>query len=352
MEEFDIEIVELKPKVIGANIRVIGVGGGGGNMVNHMIRNGTNDIDLIVSNTDAQALLTSMAPTKIQMGLSTTRGLGAGMIPEKGRESAIESFDEIKQSLQGSDIIFISAGLGGGTGTGAAPIIAQAAKEIGALTVAVVTTPFKFEGKKRAKLARSGLQKLKEESDCIIVIPNEKLLEIVKKNLGIKESFKLVDDILMQAVNGIANVIISHGDNDINLDFADVKTTMNHKGLALIGTGYSSGANAAHDAAKIALESPLLDDMSIDGAMGILVHFDIHPEHPILEISSAMDIIEENADEDANVIFGTSTDNNLGIGEVKITIIATGFEKERKESVQTTIQSLDFGKYTNSLKMR
>ena len=352
MEEFEIEVVELKPKVIGANIRVVGVGGGGGNMVNHMIQNGVDDIDLIVSNTDAQALLTSMAPTKIQLGLSVTRGLGAGMIPEKGKESAIESFDEIKQSLEGSDIVFISAGLGGGTGTGAAPIIAQAAKEVGALTVSIVTTPFKFEGRKRSRLAQGGMEELKKESDCIIVIPNEKLLEIVEKSLGIKESFKFVDDILMQAVSGIANVIISHGDNDINLDFADVKTTMDHKGLALIGTGHSRGASAAYDAAKIALESPLLDDVSIDGAMGVLVHFDIHPEYPILEISSAMDIIEENADEDANVIFGTSTDSNLGMDEVKITIIATGFEKQKKEAVKTTIQSLDFGRYSNSLKMR
>jgi cell division protein FtsZ len=327
MEDFEIEVIESRSSVTGAKIKASGVGGGGGNMVIHMINGGILNIDLIVSNTDAQALQTSLAPFKMQLGLNATRGLGAGMIPEKGREAALESFDEIKAMLDGADIVFISAGLGGGTGTGAAPIIAQAAKEVGALTVSIVTSPFKFEGRKRAKLAKAGLEELKRESDCIIVVPNEKLLAIVEKNLGIKESFKLVDDILSQAVSGISNVILSHGENDINLDFADVKTIMNHRGLALMGVGYSEGTNAAYDAAKAAIESPLLDNVSIDGAMGVLVHFDIHPDYPILEISAAMDIIEENADEDANVIFGTTTNPDMSMDEVKITIIATGFEK-------------------------
>ncbi len=332
MDDFTIEIVETKANINSAKIRVIGVGGGGGNMIDHMLSIGTKGIDMMVSNTDAQALLSSQALTKIQLGVSTTRGLGAGMIPMIGRESALENFDELKEHLEGSDIVFISAGLGGGTGTGAAPIIAQAAKEVGALTVAVVTTPFKFEGKKRTKLAKAGLEELKEESDCVIVIPNEKLLSIVEKNLGLKESFKLVDNILSQAVSGISNLIISHGENDINLDFADVKTTMDYKGLALIGTGYSdSGTNAAYDAALIAVDSPLLDDLTIDGAMGILVHFDINPDYPILGISAAMDMIEDRANEDANVIFGTSTNQDMSIEEVKITIIATGFEKEKEE---------------------
>jgi len=325
-EEFEIEVVETTAVSNGAKIKAIGVGGGGGNMINHMINEGVHNIDLIVANTDAQALHTSMAPFKMQLGMSATRGLGAGMIPEKGREAALESFEDIKSILEGSDIVFISAGLGGGTGTGAAPIIAQAAKEIGALTVTIATTPFKFEGRKRAKLAREGLDELKRESDCIIVVPNEKLLAVVEKNLGIKESFKLVDDVLSQAVGGISNVILSHGENDINLDFADVKTIMSHRGLALMGVGYSSGTNAAYDATKAAIESPLLDNISIDGAMGVLVHFDIHPDYPILEISEAMDIVEENADEDANVIFGTTTNPDMEIDEVKITIIATGFE--------------------------
>ncbi len=326
MEDFTIDIVETKCNANGAKIKAIGVGGGGGNMINHMITEGVNDIDLIVANTDAQALDTSLAPFKMQLGLSATRGLGAGMIPEKGREAALESFEDIKKMLDGSDIVFISAGLGGGTGTGAAPIIAQAAKEVGALTVSIVTSPFKFEGRKRTKLAKNGLEELKKESDSIIVIPNEKLLSIVEKNLGIKESFKMVDDILSQAVGGISKVILSHGKNDINLDFADVKTVMYHKGLALMGTGYSSGSSAAYDAAKMAIESPLLDNTSIDGAMGVLVQFDIHPDYPLNGISEAMDIIYDSADEDADVIFGTTTNVDMEIDEVKITIVATGFE--------------------------
>jgi len=326
MEEFEIDIVEAKCSTNGAKIKAIGVGGGGGNMINHMISEGINSIDLIVANTDAQALDSSLAPYKMQLGINATRGLGAGMVPDKGREAALESFEDIKTMLEGSDIVFISAGLGGGTGTGAAPIIAQAAKEIGALTVSIVTSPFKFEGRKRTKLAKEGLEELKRESDSIIVVPNEKLLSIVEKNLGIKESFRMVDDILAQAVGGISKVILSHGENDINLDFADVKTVMGHRGLALMGAGYSTGTNAAYDAAKAAIESPLLDNISIDGAMGVLVHFDIHPDYPIMEIGEAMNIVEESADEDASVIFGTTTDESMDIDEVRITIVATGFE--------------------------
>ncbi len=326
MEEFEIEITETKCHTNGAKIKAIGVGGGGGNMINHMISEGINTIDLIVANTDAQALASSLAPYKMQLGMNATRGLGAGMLPEKGREAALESFEDIKKTLEGSDIVFISAGLGGGTGTGAAPIIAQAAKEVGALTVSIVTSPFKFEGRKRTKLAKEGLEELKRESDSIIVVPNEKLLSIVEKNLGIKESFRMVDDILAQAVGGISKVILSHGENDINLDFADVKTVMSHRGLALMGAGYASGKNAAYDAAKAAIESPLLDNISIDGAMGVLVHFDIHPDYPIMEIGEAMNIVEESADEDASVIFGTTTNPNMAVDEVKITIVATGFE--------------------------
>ncbi|NPA50042.1 MAG: cell division protein FtsZ [Epsilonproteobacteria bacterium] len=310
----------------GAVIKAIGIGGGGGNMINHMIEKGVSGIDLIVANTDAQALATSLAPIKLQIGVNVTRGRGCGMVPEKGREAALESFDEIKEALSGADMVFISAGLGGGTGTGAAPIVAQAAKEAGALTVSVVTTPFKFEGRKRSRLAQEGLEELKRESDSIIVIPNEKLLSLVEKNLGIKESFKLVDDILCQAVTGISNVIISHGPSDINLDFADVKTVMSHKGLALMGVGRSTGQSAAYEAAKSAIESPLLDNISINGARGVLVHFHIHPDYPLTQIAEAMEIIEEYADPDATVIFGTTTDENLADDEVGITIIATGFE--------------------------
>jgi cell division protein FtsZ len=275
----------------------------------------------------------------MQLGMNATRGLGAGMVPEKGREAALESFEDIKTMLEGSDIVFISAGLGGGTGTGAAPIIAQAAKEVGALTVSIVTSPFKFEGRKRTKLAREGLEELKRESDSIIVVPNEKLLSIVEKNLGLKESFRMVDDILAQAVGGISKVILSHGDHDINLDFADVKTVMGHRGLALMGTGYSTGSSAAYDAAKMAIESPLLDNISIDGAMGVLVHFDIHPEYPLNGIGEAMDIIYDSADEDADVIFGTTTNENMEIDEVKITIVATGFEDQSSVAESTPVKT-------------
>jgi cell division protein FtsZ len=324
MEEFN--ITESSAGVNGAKIKAIGVGGGGGNMINHMIREGISGIDLIVANTDAQALDASISPYKMQLGIEVTKGLGAGMKPEVGREAALESFDTVKTMLDGADLVFISAGLGGGTGTGAAPVIAQAAKEIGALTVAIVTSPFAFEGRKRKRLAKEGLELLKLESDSIIVVPNERLLSIVEKNLGMRESFRLVDSVLSQAVGGISNVILSHGANDINLDFADVKTVMSHRGLALMGVGESQGNSAAYDAAKTAIESPLLDNLSIDGAMGILVHFHIHPDYPLTEIAEAMDIVEENADEDASIIFGTTTSEDIPLDEVKLTIIATGFE--------------------------
>jgi len=334
LDNFGVEVETIENEIViesavtaaGARIKAIGIGGGGGNMINHMISEGVTGIDLIVANTDAQALDTSLAPNKLQLGLNATRGLGAGMIPEKGREAALESFDDIKEALAGADIVFISAGMGGGTGTGAAPIVAQAAKEVGALTVSVVTSPFKFEGRKRTKLSKEGLEELKRESDSIVIIPNEKLLSIVEKNLGIKESFRLVDDVLSQAVAGISNVILSHGPNDINLDFADVKTVMTHRGLALMGSGKSEGANAAYDAAKAAIDSPLLDNISINGAMGVLVHFHIHPDYPILQISEAMETIEDHAHEDANVIFGTTTNTAMAVDEVKITIVATGFD--------------------------
>ncbi len=337
MEEFN--ITESTAGVHGAKIKAIGVGGGGGNMINHMIREGIEGIDLIVANTDAQALAASIAPYKMQLGINATKGLGAGMKPEVGEAAAEESFDSIKTMLDGADLVFISAGLGGGTGTGAAPVIAQAAKEVNALTVAIVTTPFAFEGRKRKRLAKDGLEKLKKETDSIIVVPNERLLSIVEKNLGMRDSFRLVDNVLSQAVSGISNVILSHGANDINLDFADVKTVMSHRGLALMGVGASQGSSAAYDAAKAAIESPLLDNLSIDGAMGILVHFHIHPDYPLAEISEAMDIVEENADEDANIIFGTTTSEDIPLDEVKLTIIATGFEDPNDYETEQTTQN-------------
>ncbi len=313
----------------GAKIKVVGVGGGGGNMINHMVHQGIGEISLIAANTDAQALSDSLAEIKLQLGERKTKGLGAGMKPEVGRNAALESYDDIKESLEGADIVFIAAGFGGGTGTGAAPIVAQAAKEIGALTVSVVTKPFSFEGKKRMRLALEGLNELQKESDSIVIIPNDKLASIVDKSLGIKESFELVDDILSRAVGGMSSVVLSHGQNDINLDFADVQTVMSHKGLAILGVGEAEGDDAAIEAIKNAIESPLLDNLSINGAMGVLVHFNIHPNFPLSQITAAMGIIEDSVDMDAEVIFGTTTNENLSESEVKITIVATGFQDKK-----------------------
>lgn len=318
---------------LGAKIKVIGVGGGGGNMVNHMIAQGTSGIDLIVANTDAQALTSSSATTKIQLGERKTKGLGAGMKPEIGQNAAMESYDDIKEALDGADMVFIASGFGGGTGTGAAPVVAQAAKEVGALTVSVVTKPFAFEGRKRSRLADAGIEELKAESDSIVIIPNDKLLSIVDKDLGIKESFKLVDDILSRAVGGMSAVVLSSGINDINVDFADVQTIMSHKGMAILGVGESEGDDSAVEAVKNAIESPLLDNMSINGAMGVLVHFHIHPNYPLTQIQNAMDIIYDSAHEDADVIFGTTTSEKMPENEVKITIVATGFSKEQKDAL-------------------
>lgn len=323
-------VVEEVQGVNGARIIAVGVGGGGGNMIGHMLNEGITGIEMISVNTDAQVLKNS-GSTKIQIGEKLTKGLGAGMKPEIGKESALESYDEIREALNGADIVFISAGLGGGTGTGAAPVVAQIAKDVGALTISVVTKPFMFEGKKRQKLAESGLEELKRESDSIVVIPNDKLLSIIDRKLGLKDSFKIVDSVLAQAVSGTSGVILSSGTNDINLDFADLKTVMNHKGMALMGVGEHEGDNAAYEAIKSAIESPLLDNMSINGAMGVLVHFSMHPDFPTMEIYSAMEVINESAHEDADIIFGTSTDENIAEDYVKITIVATGFEhKEEK----------------------
>ena len=263
---------------------------------------------------------------KIQIGEKLTGGLGAGMKPEVGRDSALENYDDIKAALEGADIVFISAGLGGGTGTGAAPVVASIAKEVGALTVSVVTKPFNFEGKKRAKLAEEGLKELKKESDSIVIIPNEKLISIIDRKLGLKDSFKIVDSVLAQAVSGTSGVILSSGENDINLDFADLKTVMSHKGMALMGVGEHEGDNAAYEAIKAAIESPLLDSVSINGAMGVLVHFKINPNFPTLELYEAMNVVNDTADDYADIIFGTTTDAELPENYVKITIVATRFE--------------------------
>ncbi|MFY9142325.1 cell division protein FtsZ [Sulfuricurvum sp.] len=325
MEPFSIE---ESTTLTGARIVAVGVGGGGGNMIGYMLKEAIPGIELIIANTDAQVLEQGSAATKIQLGAKLTKGLGAGMKPEVGKESALESYEDLAHALSGADIVFVAAGLGGGTGTGAAPIIAKIAKEVGALTIAVVTKPFSFEGKKRLKLAEDGLNELKNESDCIVVIPNDKLLSIIDPKLGIKESFKIVDSVLARAVSGTSGVILASGDNDINLDFADLQTVMSHRGLALMGVGEYKGENAAYEAIKNAIESPLLDNMSVNGALGVLVHFSMHPEFPFMELSAAMDVVHNSVDESADVIFGTTTDENLAKDFIRITLVATGFEKK------------------------
>ena len=335
-----------------AKIAVIGVGGGGCNMINHMISEGTHKIDLIVANTDLQVLNLSKAPKKIQLGIELTRGLGAGMRPDIGRDSALENYQEIKDSLDDSDIVFIAAGLGGGTGTGAAAIIAKAAKEIGALTVAVVTKPFKWEGKKRTGLANLGLEEIKKVSDSIIIIPNDRLRHIVEENIGMKDAFKFVDDVLYQAVNGMSEVILKPGSDDINVDFADVKTIMQHKGIALMGIGKAKGDDAANKALDLAIKSPLLDEISLSNAKGIMIHWTVNPDVSMFAIGDVMENIHDTLIGNPEIIFGTTTDENLAIDEIKITIVATGFDtpeeiiddvelKNTKASNQSNIRSND-----------
>jgi len=316
-----------------AKIKVIGVGGGGGNMINYMISQGFSSVELIAANTDAQALNTSLAPMKIQLGAKLTRGLGAGMKPEKGQEAAEESYEELVSRLQGSDLVFIATGLGGGTGTGASSVVARAAKEAGAITVAVCTKPFTFEGPRRSKLAKKGYEELKEACDSMVVVPNDKLLAIIDKNMGYNESFQMVDDVLAKAVSGITSIVMSTSTQGINTDFADLQTILSYKGLALMGMGHGEGPNAAIDAVKKAIESPLLDEVSIHGAMGILVHFQIPPSFPLVAINESMSTLYESADEDAEIIFGTSVDEKLEADTVKVTLIATGFEKQSANNV-------------------
>lgn len=332
---FNPQITEQMPnKTLSTNtakISVIGVGGGGCNMVDHMIQEGIYKIDLIAANTDLQALRASKAPKKIQLGLELTKGLGAGARPEIGRDAAIESYDDIKDALDGSDIVFIAAGLGGGTGTGASSIVAKAANEIGALCVAVVTKPFKLESKKRAGLASLGLEELKKVADSIIVVKNEKLSDIIDKNLGLKDSFKIIDNILYQAVNGMTEIILNPGSGDINADFADISTIMQYKGMALMGIGKAKGEDAGMEALENAIKSPLLNDVILSSAKGMIVHWTINPNMPFLTIKEITEGISNSLSDDSEFIFGTTTDDTLNIDEVKITIIATGFEVENEK---------------------
>lgn len=305
-----------------ANIKVVGVGGGGGNAVNRMISAGLSGVDFWALNTDAQVLQMSAAPSRIQLGSKLTNGLGAGGDPSKGEKAAEESKDEIMRSLDGADMVFITAGMGGGTGTGAAPVIAQIAKELGALTVGVVTKPFSFEGRRRMNQANAGLEKLRENVDSIIVVPNDKLIEVVERRTTIREAFYVVDEILLRGVQGICDIITTPG--LINVDFADVKSVMSMSGSALMGIGRGSGEGRALEAARIAVNSPLLET-SIHGASGVIFNVTGGPDMTIHEVYEAAEVIHEAVLEDAIVIFGAVVDDRIQ-GEIQITVIATGFD--------------------------
>ncbi|MCD8509645.1 MAG: cell division protein FtsZ [Bacillus sp. (in: Bacteria)] len=321
MLEFEMDMDQL------ATIKVIGVGGGGSNAVNRMIENGLQGVDFIAVNTDAQALHLSKAETKLQLGGKLTRGLGAGANPEVGKKAAEESREQLEEILHGADMVFITAGMGGGTGTGAAPVIAEIAKELGALTVGVVTRPFTFEGRKRMMQAGSGIASLKEKVDTLIVIPNDRLLEIVDKNTPMLEAFREADNVLRQGVQGISDLIAVPG--LINLDFADVKTIMSEKGSALMGIGVATGENRAAEAAKKAISSPLLET-SIDGAQGVLMNITGGANLSLFEVHEAAEIVSTSSDSEVNMIFGSVINEELK-DEIVVTVIATGFDEQQSE---------------------
>jgi cell division protein FtsZ len=314
-----------------ARIKVIGCGGSGGNAVNTMINFGLEGVEFITINTDAQALNQSQAPVKLAIGANITKGLGAGADPDKGRKAALEDVQRIKELISGADMVFITAGMGGGTGTGAAPIVAQLAKEEGALTVGVVTKPFLFEGRQRARRAEIGLAQLAEQVDTLITIPNQKLLLLGDDELTFVEAFRKADEVLYQAVKGISDLITFSG--IVNVDFADVKTVMSNMGRSLMGTGIAKGANRARLAAELAVTSPLLDDISVEGATGVLINVAGGPDLKMREIQEAASLIQEQAHEDANIIFGASIDESLG-ENVKVTVIATGFDHESRGAAE------------------
>ena len=320
------EIVEQEN--LKARIKVIGIGGGGGNAINTMIGSRFTGVDFMVANTDAQSLDASRAPVKIQLGETVTKGLGAGANPEIGRRAAQENEEIIKDYLAGSDMIFITAGMGGGTGTGGAPVVARLAREAGALTVGVVTKPFIFEGKKRMRQAEEGIENLKQNVDTLIVIPNQRLLSIAAKTTTMLEAFHRADDVLLQAVRGISDLIITPG--LINLDFADIRTVMAEMGLALMGAASAAGENRAIEAAQKAISSPLLEDISIQGARGVLINITGGPDLCLHEVNEAASMIQEEAHEDANIIFGSVIDETM-TDEIRITVIATGFGEDREE---------------------
>jgi cell division protein FtsZ len=304
-----------------AKLKVLGIGGGGGNAINNMIDCNLMGVDFVAANTDAQALETSKAPTKLQLGATITKGLGAGANPEVGRSAALEDAEKIREALHGSDMVFVTAGLGGGTGTGGAPVVAQIAKELGALTVAVVTKPFNFEGRQRMKQAENGILALKKVVDTIITIPNDRLLNLAPKKATFLDMLKKADEVLLFAVKGISDLVMVPG--LINLDFADVKTIMSEMGMALMGTGMARGDNRAVEAAQQAISSPLLEDVNISGARGVLMNITSGPDLTIDEVQEASSLIQQEAHEDANIIWGTVLDEGVG-DELRVTVIATG----------------------------
>ncbi len=326
-------MIELESLDLRTSIKVVGVGGGGGNALNTMIESGVRGVEFIAANTDAQALDQNLAPSKLQLGARLTKGRGAGADPETGRAAAIEDEDKITSALEGAEMVFVTAGMGGGTGTGAAPIIAQAARKLEALTVGVVTKPFAFEMKRRMKQAIVGIEELRKVVDALIVIPNERLLNVVSDATPALDAFRKVDQILVHAVQSISELVVVTG--LINVDFADVRRVLKNRGMALMGTGRASGTKRTLDAADQAVRSPLLEDVTIEGATGVLINFTGGSNMSLLEVKEAADMIEDSANEDADVIFGLVIDPAMG-DEVKVTVIATGFDSQeatqRKEA--------------------
>jgi cell division protein FtsZ len=338
-----------EPPTYGARIKVIGIGGGGGNAVNHMIDAKIEGVEFLVANTDLQALKRSRASVKLQIGAKLTKGLGAGANPEIGRDAALEDTEKIIEALEGADMVFVTVGLGGGTGTGAAPIIASLAAELDALTVAIVTKPFQFEGRHRMRQAEAGMDELRSVVDTMITIPNGRLLQAADRNSSLGDAFKMADDILRQAVQGISDLITTPG--FINVDFADVRTIMKGMGIALMGIGSGIGESRAMEATQRAISSPLLEEASITGARGVLVNITGGQDLTLREVDEAMNVIHDSADPDANIIFGTVPDENLQ-NEMRITVIATGFQQPKIEKVQpirpTAIQGGANGIVTNN----
>jgi cell division protein FtsZ len=328
------ELVDNVPQ--NAVIKVVGVGGGGGNAVKHMIASNVEGVDFICANTDAQALTNVSSKTVLQLGTTITKGLGAGANPEIGRQSAMEDRDRIAEALQGADMVFITAGMGGGTGTGAAPVVAQVAKELGILTVAVVTKPFPFEGKKRMAVALEGMKELRQHVDSLITIPNEKLLPVLGKNTSLLDAFKAANDVLLGAVQGIADLIIRPG--MINVDFADVRTVMSEMGMAMMGSGIATGENRAREAAEAAIRSPLLEDVNLQGARGILVNITAGLDLSLGEFNDVGDTIEEFASENATVVVGTVIDPDM-VDELRVTVVATGLDGIGQEAPLKVVES-------------